>query len=64
MERLLTVLHATDDLLPHPLGDVHVPQQYHHWSRDKPQSVEAEERVEEPTLQDTYVKVINSAPCR
>ncbi len=56
------VLHAADDLLPHPLGDVHVPHQYHHWSRDKLQPIEAEEGVIEHTLQNTYVKVINSDP--
>jgi hypothetical protein len=59
MKRLLTVICTIDDLLPHPLGDVHVPHQYHHWSRDKPQSVKAEEGVVEPTLQNTYAKVIN-----
>ncbi len=58
------VLHATDDLLSHPLGDVHIPHQYHHRSRDKPQSVEAEEGVVEPTLRNTYAKVINCDPCR
>jgi hypothetical protein len=58
------VLHATDNLLPHPLGDVHVSHQYHHWSRDKPQRIEAEEGVVEPTLQNTYAKVINCDPCR
>jgi hypothetical protein len=62
MLRLLTVLHAAEYIIPHPLGDVHVPCQYHNWSRDKPQSIEAEEGVVEPTLQNTYVKVINCYP--
>ncbi len=63
MQRLLTVIHAAEYLLPHLLGNVHIPHQYHYWSRDKPQCIEAEEGVVEPTLQDKYAKVINCDPC-
>jgi len=62
MERKLTVIHATDDLLPHLLADVHVPHQYHHQSREKLHHIEAEEWVVELTLQNTYVKFINCYP--
>jgi hypothetical protein len=51
MQRFLTVIHAAEYLLPHPLGDV-----------NKPQSIDTEEGVVEPTLQNTNVKVINCDP--
>jgi hypothetical protein len=44
------VLHAADHLLPHPLGDIYVANQDHHWTRDEPQGVEAEERIVESAL--------------
>ncbi len=55
------MIHAAEYLLQHLLGNVHIPHQYHHRSRDKPQHIEAEEGVVEPTLQNKYAKVINCA---
>ena len=44
------MLHPAHHLLPHPLGDVHVPHQDHHRTRDEPQREETEEGIVESSL--------------
>ena len=44
------MLHPAHHLLPHPLGDVHVPHQDHHRTRDEPDREETEEGIVESTL--------------
>ena len=56
-----TVLHPAHHLLPHPLRDVHVPEDNDDRPSYEPDRVETEERVVEPALEQkiTTFNVIN-----